>query len=229
MSQMRSDIVRKYASEYKNFVFVGESGSGKTELSINFALELKKVSNKAVHVFDMDQTKPLYRLRDSAPVLEAQGIAVHSQEQVLDAPLTVGGVLECLGDKQCHAVLDIGGNGVGARMIGRFSRAISGGDTCVFFVINSYRPWSGTAGQISDTIGEIVRACRVESYRVVSNPNLGSSTTIEELREGHARLKAMLEGEEIAFICAGDVPELSSESLGCPVFSIQRHIAYPGE
>lgn len=43
----------------KNFVFVGEAGSGKSEIAINFAHLLLEQSEKEIHFFDMDMTKPL--------------------------------------------------------------------------------------------------------------------------------------------------------------------------
>ena len=50
--------------EKKNFVFIGEAGSGKSEIVLNIANKLAQQTGKKVDLFDLDQTKPLYRSRD---------------------------------------------------------------------------------------------------------------------------------------------------------------------
>lgn len=50
--------------EKKNFVFIGEAGSGKSEIVLNIAHKLAEQTGKKVELFDLDQTKPLYRSRD---------------------------------------------------------------------------------------------------------------------------------------------------------------------
>lgn len=78
-----------------NFVFLGEAGCGKSEISLNVAIMLGKAQEKPVHFFDLDMTKPLFRSRDAAKVLEKADVTVHFVEQFMDTPVTVGG-LDCL-------------------------------------------------------------------------------------------------------------------------------------
>ena len=59
-------------------MFIGETGSGKSELALQTALSLA-AAGQAVQVFDMDQSKPLFRMRDQRRRLEDAGIAVHAQ------------------------------------------------------------------------------------------------------------------------------------------------------
>ena len=105
----------------KNYVFVGEAGSGKSEVAMTFARKLVERSPLPVHFFDLDMTKPLFRSRDAAARLEAEGVAVHFMEQFMDAPTLVGGVSPLLGDPGCLTVLDVGGDYIGARSIGGFA------------------------------------------------------------------------------------------------------------
>ena len=58
----------------KNFVFLGEAGSGKSELAVNFARQLARRTQREVHFFDLDMTKPLFRSRDAAGELEQAGV-----------------------------------------------------------------------------------------------------------------------------------------------------------
>lgn len=88
---MESNIMRELLAKKKNFVFIGEAGSGKSGAGHEFCSAHGEVSEKPVHLFDMDQTKGLFRTRDVSELLEEKGIIVHSQKQLLDAPTVVPG------------------------------------------------------------------------------------------------------------------------------------------
>ena len=72
--------LKKLLENKKNFVFVGEAGCGKSEIALNFAMGMRKLTDKPIHFFDMDQTKPLFRSRDVRERLEAEGIAFNESE-----------------------------------------------------------------------------------------------------------------------------------------------------
>ena len=82
--------------EKKNFLFIGEAGSGKSEIVLNVAAKLARETDKKIDVFDLDQTKPLYRSRDMKEAFEEIGVEIHYQDQFLDAPTVVGGVATSL-------------------------------------------------------------------------------------------------------------------------------------
>ena len=65
--------------EKKNFVFIGEAGSGKSEIILNVAAKLARETGKKVDMFDLDQTKPLYRSRDMKEAFKVEPL-----EQVVD-------------------------------------------------------------------------------------------------------------------------------------------------
>ena len=224
-------IASECAARWNNFLFFGEAGSGKTELALNFALAIRRLGLKEVHFFDLDQTKPLFRSRDSFAKLELEGVHIHCMEQVLDAPLAVGGALESLEDEDCFTLLDIGGGSIGARMAGRLSRGTARSDSCSFLVVNTYRPWADTAEELYSGLAAIASAGRAEDCRIVANPNLGSETTADELEAGYEKLCEMLGGNEsIEFVCARRAlcPE-GEERLGRPIFPLERYISYPGD
>ena len=80
--------------EKKNFLFIGEAGSGKSEIVLNVAAKLAEQTGAKVQVFDMDQSKPLYRSRDMKDAFAQKGVEINYQLQFLDAPTVVGGVAE---------------------------------------------------------------------------------------------------------------------------------------
>ena len=192
---MPHNIIGSFLPEKKNFVFVGEAGSGKSELAINFARRLVTMTDKPVHFFDLDMTKPLFRSRDAAASLEASGVIVHFMEQFMDAPTLVGGVNPLLRDENAIVIMDVGGDHIGARSIGGFAPLLNRADAAVFYIINSYRPWSDTIDHIDETLGKILGVSHIQltQLTLVSNPNNGSeSTTAQEVIDGHRQTVEMV-------------------------------------
>ncbi len=223
-------ILRELLKTKKNFVFVGEAGCGKSEIAINFALGLSEISEKKVHFFDMDQTKPLFRSRDVRDQLEAKGIDFHYQEQFFDAPTTPGGVRELLADENSVVILDVGGDHIGARLIGAFGPFLNQPNTQNFFVINAYRPWSRTLITIDGTMARVLGMAHIklENVTIMSNPNLGVTTTAEEVLTGHAKVSDMIsEYLSIDYLCAMEnlCPEIEGRTE-TPVIPVKLYLTY---
>lgn len=223
-------IFTEILQEKDNFIFVGEAGSGKTEIAVNFALALLPLTDKEIHFFDMDQTKPLFRSRDVRGMLEEKGIVFHYEEQFADAPTMVGGVNEALADPGRIAILDVGGNDTGSKLIGGFSGWANAPRTMTYFVINSYRPWSREIGEIDVTLTAVLGAAHIglENTAVISNPNLGRTTTAEEAAEGEKKTAAMLSGLlDISFVCArNEIAAEVAEETGQPVFPLEIYMSH---
>lgn len=223
--------LRELTAGKSNFAFVGEAGSGKSEIAINFALALVRWEQRPVHFFDLDMTKPLFRSRDAAAVLEAAGVIVHFQEQFMDAPTLVGGTAPLLRDPNAVVIMDVGGDYIGARSIGGFAPMLNKPEAAVFYVVNAYRPWSDTIDHIDETLGKILGVSHIQLKQLymVSNPNNGRTTTAAEVLEGH-RKTVELVGPYIpvSFACVRE--ELLAEvtpRLDVPVFPLRLTLAYP--
>lgn len=198
-------ILSHLLKEKTNFVFIGEAGCGKSEIAINFAIHLAEISDKPVHFFDMDQTKPLFRSRDVRQLLESKGICFHYEEQLFDAPTVPGGVDACLADRDSIVVMDVGGDHIGARIIGAHAPLLNGPETQNFFVINAYRPWSKDLVSIDGTMARVLGMARIDLANVsfMSNPNLGLTTTAEEVISGNEKVKNIIgEYVNIDYLCA---------------------------
>ena len=213
----------------KNYVFLGEAGCGKSELAVNTAARLAERGDLPVHFFDLDMTKPLFRSRELAGDLEKMGISVHFQEQFMDAPTAVGGPELYLRRSDCLCVLDVGGDYIGARSVGRYASAFRSKNTAVYYVINPYRPWSDTTERIDAVLSDILAVTHlsVEDLRIVGNPNLGPETTAEEFLEGCRMLRTTVEPYcPISFYCAreGIVPV---EAAPGSVMELKLYLSYP--
>lgn len=224
-NELNIDIMNK-----TNFIFIGEAGSGKSEIAINFAKYLLEHGDKPVHFFDMDMTKPLFRSRDLQNEIMKMGIQFHYQEQFFDAPTLVGGANPLLKNENSYVVMDVGGNDIGARAIGGFAPKINRENTDVFYVLNSYRPWSGQLRHIDETLSSIlyISHIRPDKIRLISNPNLGTMTTPDEVVAGYEITKELIDPVmKIDFLCArSEISEEVQAKITTPVFPIQLYLSY---
>ncbi|GHV36872.1 hypothetical protein FACS1894187_12300 [Synergistales bacterium] len=223
--------IRDVAQSHKNFIFVGEAGSGKSEIAVNFSKLLADLRAEAVHFFDMDMVKPLFRSRDVRETIEREGVVFHNQEQFMDAPTQVGGVVSSLKDKSRYVVMDVGGDHIGARSIGGFAPYINSGDTQVYYVLNIFRPWSFDIEHIDETLGKIlgVSHIQLDKLRMINNPNSGRTTTEEEFISGSKKMSALIAPyAKIDFACAREeIYEDVKNSLDVPVMPLHLYLTYP--
>lgn len=222
---------KEFTSNKSNFIFVGEAGSGKSEIAINFAKYLADLNDKPVHFFDMDMTKPLFRSRDVKEEIEGMGIIFHHEEQFFDAPTIVGGVNLLLKDDSCYVVMDVGGNDIGARAIGGFAPKVNNHNTTVYYVLNAYRPWSDDLNHIDGTLSSILKISRIKLDKVhmISNPNNGISTTVEEVLEGNSKMLKMIGPlMDIEFTCVSDtLYNQIKTKTDIPLMPIHLYLTYP--
>lgn len=189
----------------RSIVFLGEAGSGKTEIALNLAMGLRQETDRVIHFFDMDQSKPLFRARDVAARVEETGIVFHSNfdTSIEDVAAIAPGVLPALSETDSFVIFDIGGNEQGARVIGQFFREMHQDDSMFVLPVNPYRPWSGSLEDLAMNLATITQAARTENAVVFSNPNFCAETTVEDVVAGHEKLKKMLQGRfEIPYVCA---------------------------
>ncbi len=178
----------------RNFVFIGEAGSGKSEIVLNIASYLaSRNGGKKIDLFDLDQTKPLYRSRDLQEEFGKRGVEIHYQEQFLDAPVAVGGVrISLVGEG--YTLLDIGGGHQAAKMAGGYSDLLSRDDSVPVYIVNPYRPWTRSVDGIDGTMKHILGSMRLDHLYILANPNLGSRTSADEVISGLGKVDELFDG-----------------------------------
>jgi len=205
-------------NEKKNFVFIGEAGSGKSEIALNIAHKLANMSDRKVDLFDLDQTKPLYRSRDMQADFEGKGVSIHYQDQYLDAPVMVGGVRVSLVSDN-YTLLDIGGGHQAAKFAGAYSDLLSKDDSVPVYIVNPYRPWTKSVDAIDATMKHILGSMRLDHIYLLGNPNLGYSTNVNEFMEGLEKIDELFDGyTDVNSLCVNrgiydDVSKLTDKNL----------------
>lgn len=190
------------------YIFTGHYGSGKTEVAVNFAFYLKKLSpERKVAIIDMDIVNPFFRTADAAKPLEDRGIRVelplYAQSNV-DVPALTPQMEYLIEEKDTDLVLDIGGDDVGAKAVGRYKEAIMKRKYNLFFVLNKNRPFTKDLNSALKIYREIQESCGIDFTGIVNNTHMLEYTTLETLKQGIplARELSQKTGVPLAFHCA---------------------------
>ena len=220
-------------NDKRNFIFIGESGCGKTELSLNLSkriASMKKNIHEEVNLFDMDQTKTIFRSRDFKSCLSKYNINIFHGESFLDMPVIPNGVIEKLKDENSINILDIGGNIIGVRTLGQFEQIINKSNSIIFFIINPYRSFSNNSENIRITLENLKASGRINNIEIIINPNLGRDTTknivIQGINVTNNFLKKLdLKSNIVTIPNWIDINDLSLPAS--EIFRIEPYINYP--
>jgi hypothetical protein len=212
---------------------VGNYGSGKTEVSINLAVN-RKQAGLAVRIADLDLVNLYFRTREARMTLAQAGVeVVLPPEEYLSADLpilspTVAAMIREPGDL---AILDVGGEDAGATVLAALADAFKGKNVDMLQVINPSRPATSTAKGCTDVRERIERACRMNITGIIGNSNLIDETSLEDIRSGHAFVRAYAEesGLPLKFITVPCqlLKEAKKEKFSCPVLPIARQLVPP--
>jgi energy-coupling factor transporter ATP-binding protein EcfA2 len=200
-------------------VLFGNYGSGKTELSLNMALLLAEQSAD-VALVDLDIVNPYFRSSEHRLLLESKGIRVIAPvfaNTAVDVPSLPPDVYAAF--RHEFAVFDCGGDPVGAAALGGLKRYFDDNraDTEVLFVVNTLRPFQGSAETLEESLMRIQTRARLTADGLVLNANLGAETTGDELAEGYAVVQALSESTGIPLrYVSGTEAALAAFDRQCP-------------
>lgn len=166
-------------------IFTGHFGSGKTEVAVNYAFELVRAGKKTA-IADFDIVNPFFRTVDAKKALEESGIKVIAPVYAntnVDVPSLPPEINSLFDDKSYSAVLDVGGDDLGARVLSGYKEQILADEYIHYFVINTRRPMTENADEIEKMIMEIQASSRLNVDRLVNNANLLGASTPEIISE----------------------------------------------
>ncbi|NCC76444.1 MAG: hypothetical protein EOM08_08435 [Clostridia bacterium] len=231
-------------------VFVGAYGSGKSEISVNFALWLARNVRQAgqrVILCDLDMINPYYRSADAKALLadnQIELVASMYANTNVDVPSLPAQVFSVFDNPDVLAVLDIGGEDLGARVVGSLRNRLAGEDFAINLVVNPYRPMTGTPEGIARAAAEIESATGLRLQGMVDNANLLEESNWHLIEESFATVAegARLAGLPIVFAATMAVAEEAdgteaamqvgeseddSTLAALPVLNLVRSIHYP--
>lgn len=211
-------------------IFTGHFGSGKTELAINFANEIRKITDK-VAVDDLDIINPYFRTRDVASFFKEKDIELLAPPERLlnaDLPVVSPEIYRVMSDENYTLIVDAGGDKDGATALGQYYNDWKDLEPELLFVLNACRPYVSTLEGALYTISQIEQASRLKVTGIINNTNVGKATSISDVESGLNLALQVSKKTNIPFICSTLSENLKDEVseilIANEVFYIKRHM-----
>ena len=202
-------------------IIIGHYGSGKSEFSMNYVTHLRELVDTKVAISDLDVVNVYFRTREKRDFLQSKGILpIDSSVQAttLDLPAVSAQVTSPITDKEYNYVIDVGGDDVGARVLGRFSHLIEKDDYDMFCIVNANREKTQTAQDVINHIRSIEKTSNLKVTGLVNNTHLVRETTIEDVLKGYELVKEVsnLTGIPIRYVTCLEslIPQLPNNLKG---------------
>jgi hypothetical protein len=218
-------------------ILLGHFGSGKTEIAVNLAFAWRN-RGAAVTLADLDLVKPYFRCRLAKEALEAREIRLVAPTGELfyaDLPILVPGAAAAAGNGTGRrTILDVGGDDLGARVLGSLAGRIDRARADVLFVVNANRPFAENGAAMRAMLGEVQAAARLGVTGLVANTHLMDETTPDVVLRGvcAARDLEAATGIPVRFcavmgplVHAFGGPDGAVDAL--PILALERHIVPP--
>jgi len=165
-------------------IITGHYGAGKTNFAINLALWAKQ-SGRTVTIADLDIVNPYFRTADYKKLFDHSVIRLAASDfagSSLDIPainLDIRGEI----NRSDRLIIDVGGDGEGAKALGRFAPVLEQAGYEMIYVINRCRHLTPSAEQAVELMRGIEKASGLKCTKIFNNSNLGSETTAEIIAE----------------------------------------------
>jgi hypothetical protein len=174
-------------TEKRITLFTGTYGSGKSETAVSYSHHLLDLGY-SVKILDLDVVNPYFRCREAAAELEERGAVVVAPQGAnffADLPIVLPEIRGSFSDDRSAVVGDVGGDDVGARVLGSLADVVDSDETDLLFVINKNRPFTATPEGCIKILGEVEAASRLKVGGLVSNTHLMDETTPELIHQGY--------------------------------------------
>jgi MinD-like ATPase involved in chromosome partitioning or flagellar assembly len=212
-------------------VITGNYGSGKTEVALNWALYLRQ-QGLPVTLADVDVVNPYFRCREARTLAEQAGIRLLAPEGEMhhaELPIILPELRGAIEQPQGVTILDVGGDDVGARVLGSFAHFLR--DYEMLQVVNQCRPFTDTIEGCVKIQREIEAASTLQVTGLVSNAHLMDETDGTVIAEGAAFAQAVAQqqGQELRFVAVEQsvAPQVDADQLGYPILKLQRLLTPP--
>ncbi len=214
-------------------IFTGAFGSGKTEIAINYAISLSQ-KEEGVALIDLDIVNPYFRSRTKRAEMETWGVKVVAPEgglSYVDIPIVLPQVRGYIENRDYRVIVDVGGEKVGAKVLGSLKPSIESRDYEILFVVNTYRPFTSNLDEILAMANEIQLGARLRFTGLIANPNLGYETQVEDILTGFQTIReASIKMElPVKFLVVKEdlYNDIKEKVLDVSIFPIKRYLTLP--
>ncbi len=216
-------------------IIIGAYGSGKSEISVNMALAMRKsFPDDKVLLADLDIVNPFYRSADASKVLEENKIRLISPMYAnsnVDAPVLSGEVYVIFDDESYRGVFDIGGEDMGATILGSMKTRLDKSGADLLMAVNTRRPFTATVDEIIMMASELTEASKMNITGFINNTNVLEDTKPEDIIEGERIVREVEQKTGIPLVMTtvmdGVMPDSMMGELKAPeVMKMTRTIHY---
>jgi len=216
-------------------IIIGAYGSGKSEISVNLALAMRKsFPDDKVLLADLDIVNPFYRSADASKVLEENKIRLISPMYAnsnVDAPVLSGEVYVIFDDESYRGVFDIGGEDMGATILGSMKTRLDKSGADLLMAVNTRRPFTATVDEIIMMASELTEASKMNITGFINNTNVLEDTKPEDIIEGERIVREVEQKTGIPLVMTtvmdGVMPDSMLDELKAPeVMKMTRTIHY---
>lgn len=176
----------------KLLIVVGHYGSGKTEFAVNYALYLKKQGISPV-IADVDIVNPYFRARELKEQLLKQDIKIisnnYEDEHCIDMPALAAALQTCFESELQTCIADVGGDSAGARVLSRYSKAISNREYDMWIAVNANRPKTACAQDTIEYMEDIERVSGLKINGIINTTHMLRETTPEDILKGEMMIE----------------------------------------
>lgn len=219
--------------DHRLTIIIGAYGSGKSEIAVNMSLAQRKaMPDKKLLIADLDIVNPFYRSSDCGAVLEEAGIRLITPLYAgsnVDAPVLTPEMYVIFDDESYQGIFDIGGEDMGAIVLGSIKKRIENTDTAIYMAVNTLRPFTSDPEQIAIMTNELTSAAGFKIDGYLNNTNLLEETTAEMLEEGEKKIleASKLTGIPLIANCVMEGVDISEGKLNDhELFRMERKIHY---
>lgn len=147
-------------------------------------------------IVDLDIVSPYFRTREVQQILVERDIKVVASSvkgALLDVPAVSPEVFTILQDKSYQAIMDIGGDKAGARILGRYHDYLDIEPYEMFYVLNANRPMTNTVDSAVQNLRAIEEGLGQKFTSLVNNTHLCGLTTFEDILRGQVLCEKVTE------------------------------------
>lgn len=215
-------------------VVVGHYGAGKTNFSVNLATDLAAAGHK-VSLIDLDVVNPYFRASEQRKLLEERGVhliaPVFAEAGTsLDVPSLTGEIAPAIqGVREGEfAIIDAGGDDVGATALGRYARFVKANDPAVLYIANRFRNLVQDIDDAVENMREIEEASHLKVTAIVNNSHLKQATEAETIELGVEYADELSAVTGIPVACTTVPPNMGDRAAG-KLYPVECFVRSPWE
>lgn len=198
-------------------IIIGHYGSGKTEFCMNYVMKMRQELEGKIAIADIDVVNVYFRAREKKEMLEKNGIRVIDSSiraAAVDVPSVSAAVMAPIQDESYNYIIDVGGDFVGAKVLGRFSNLLKEGQYDMFCVVNANREETSTVEGVIKHIESIQTTSKCKITGLINNTHFIRETTKEDVLRGQILVEEVSKLTKIPVKYIACLEKIASEVTG---------------